>query len=442
MLNKVRSAIEKHGLLVPGEPVIVGLSGGADSCALLLSLHKLGCNVTALHVNHGIRGEEALRDEDFARSLCASLSIPFFCEKADIPAIASEKKLSLETAARIERYKLFNAYSKKLSAKIAVAHNKNDQAETVLMHLLRGSSLNGLCGMRYKNGSIIRPLLDVTRDEIEHFCRQNGVDFVTDSTNLEPDASRNVIRLEILPSMISLYPDAVSSITSCAELLSEYDTLIADTVDPLFDSLVTVAEDKVTLKITDIKHILRCELIKKALLALNGDLVDIEAVHIESIASLWEKQSGKEIFLPFCIRAKRIYSTVEFTYADKAFSAEYEFLPEKTYHWANGNISSRFVQTRISGDGSEYLDFDRLPPHVTLRTRKSGDRIKKLNCDGSCTLKKYFIDKKIPESIRDSIPLLACGSDILAVIGYTVADSVKITENTKNIINIFQGEKL
>ncbi len=441
MLNKIRAAIENHSLLAPGETVIVGLSGGADSCALLLSLRALGYSVCAIHVNHGIRGEEALRDEEFARSLCISLSVPFYCERIDIPRTASEKKLSTETAARIERYRIFEEYSKKLSAKIAVAHNKNDQAETVLMHLLRGSSLNGLCGMKYRNGNVIRPLLDVTRDEIEAYCKENGVDFVTDSTNLKTDASRNVMRLEILPTLTALYPDAVSSITSCARLLSEYDMFISDTVSSLFDTLAVVNDRTVALKITDVRYILRCELIKKALLTLNGDLVDIESSHIESIASLWEKQSGKEIYLPFNIRVKRIYSTVEFSFARQTFSAEYEFFPQKTYIWADGFVSSRFAESTKREANSEYLDFDQLPDHITLRTRRSGDRIKKLNCNGSCTLKKYFIDKKIPESIRDRIPLIACGNDILAVIGYTVSDDVKITKNTKKILNIYREEK-
>ena len=153
MLNTIKETIKKHSLLSENENVVVGFSGGADSALLTYALKKLNFNVTAVHIHHGIRGIEADRDLFFAQSFCEKYNIPFYSERIDVPAIASERKISIETAARQERYKIFEEYAKRFSAKIAVAHNKNDQAETVLMHLLRGSGLNGLCGIQYKNNN-------------------------------------------------------------------------------------------------------------------------------------------------------------------------------------------------------------------------------------------------------------------------------------------------
>ncbi len=438
MLNTVKKCIADNSLLEENQKVIIGFSGGADSVALLYALKSLGYNVLALHIEHGIRGDEALNDADFAKSFCEINDIEFYIEHINVPKFAQENGFSLETAARVERYRIFNKYSKKHSCPIAVAHNKNDQAETVLMHLLRGSGLNGLVGMKYKSGNIIRPLLDVSRDEIEVFNAKNNLNFVIDSTNLSNQYTRNKIRNTVIPVLNEAFnTNAVDSITQCSGILAEYNQFINSITEEYQKQYVTVDKNSVKLKIDNIPHVIYIELFKKCLEILSGNIIDIEKVHLENIYSLIDKESGKEIHLPYGIKAKRIYNEIVFADYEDDFAAEYPFEALKSYDWQDKTVKSEYTYKIISQPNSEYLDAEKLPVGLTLRTRKSGDYIFLLNSKGKCTLKKYFIDKKVPIDLRNNIPLLAKDGEILAILGCTVSDKVKITDKTKKILRIY-----
>lgn len=437
MLKKIKETIKKFNLIEDNKNVIVGFSGGADSAFLLYTLHTLKYNVFAVHVHHGIRGEEADRDVIFAENFCKKYSIPFAVEKTNIPEIAKKENISLETAARQERYKILNNYAKKHDGIIAVAHNKNDQAETVLMHLFRGSGLNGLCGMQYKNKNIIRPILNITRNEIEQFNIENNIEFILDSTNNCLEYSRNKIRLDIIPNIdANLGIDSINSITKCAETLFEYSNFIKYTVEEYAKKFIKIDEDNVILSITSLPHIIQTELIKKAIEYLKGDIVDIEKIHIDDVYLLTEKDSGKEIHLPHNIKAKRIYDKIYFYTAEENFSAEYNFEINKVFKWNNKKISSCFVNEYVDKPDIIHIDGDKMPKNLILRTRKVGDIFYPLGSSGKCTLKKYFIDKKIPSNLRNELPLLAKDNEIYAIIGYTVSEKVKITSETKKIIQV------
>ena len=296
MLDKIKKCIDQHNLLAENEKVIVGFSGGADSVALLFSLKTLGYNVIALHVEHGIRGDESLYDASFTKNFCKEKDIPFYIEHINVPEFAKNNGFSLETAARIERYRIFNEYSKKFQCPIAVAHNKNDQAETVLMHLLRGSGLNGLVGMKYRSDNIIRPILDVTRNEIEFFNAKNNLDFVNDSTNSSNDYTRNKIRNIVIPVLNDVVnANCVETITQCAEILSKYNEYINSVTEEYTKNYITYSKNKVELKITNIPYIIFIESIKKSIELLSGNIVDIEKTHLESMYSLSLNESGKEV---------------------------------------------------------------------------------------------------------------------------------------------------
>ncbi len=438
MLEKVKNCIVNNNLLNENDTVLVGFSGGADSVSLIFALKKLGYNVLALHVEHGIRGEEALQDELFAKNFCKEHNIPFYVEHINVPEFAKKNGFSLETAARIERHRIFNEYSKKFNCPIALAHNKNDQAETVLMHLLRGSGLNGLTGMKYISSNVIRPLLDVSRDEIEVFNAKNNLSFVTDSTNLSNDYTRNKIRNRIIPFLNEeLGIDCVDNITECASILQEYNSYIALVTKDYEDKYVTKNKNDVTLEIADIPRVIFIELIKRCLEIINGNIVDIEKVHLNNVFELTKKESGKEVHLPYGIKVKRIYNQLVFTNKTDDFSVEYDFIPEKEFSWQQNKINSCFTSLIIKDCICEHLDFDKLPENLTLRTRKIGDFIYPLGSKGKCTLKKYFIDKKIPLSLRNSVPLLAKDNEIYAIIGYTVTEKAKITDSTKKILKIY-----
>ena len=203
MLDKALSAVEKYNMLSPGAAVIAAVSGGADSMAMLLFLMKISerysLSLTVAHVNHGLRGEEARRDEEYVRSFCEKNSLRFEVLHADVATLAKQSGETCEECGRRVRYEFFESIDK--NAKIATAHTASDNAETMLFNLARGSSLKGLCGIPPVRGNIIRPLIFCTREDIEVFCRENSLDFVTDSTNLTLDYSRNKIRHIAVPAL-------------------------------------------------------------------------------------------------------------------------------------------------------------------------------------------------------------------------------------------------
>ena len=438
MLTKVKNTIDKHSMLTEGQTVLVGFSGGADSCALLYSLYKLGYNVIAIHVEHGIRGKEALDDANFAKDLCSALNIQCFIEHVNIPKLAKELNISTETAARRERYRIFNEYSKQFSAPIAVAHNKNDQAETVLMHLLRGSSLNGLCGMKYISGNIIRPLMCISREEIEDFNKANNIDYRTDSTNLLTEYTRNKVRLQIMPLLEETFSGSLNSIVSCAESLSQYNTYIQEQVEQYAKDYISKIDEGIVLRIGNVTRVIYFELIKKSLHLLNGHLTDIEGSHLEDIFQLCQKNSGKEIHLPYNTTAKRVYDEILFFNNAESIEYCYDLSLGSTYDFGNFNVRTELTNSAEKQNDCELLDFDKLPKDLTVRTRQSGDYIYPLGSPGKCTLKKYFINKKIPSTERADIPLLAQGSEVFAILGYTVSEKAKLTEKTKNILKFFK----
>lgn len=240
MLNKVREYIEKNCLLESGKRYLVALSGGADSVCLLLVLRQLGYQVEAVHCNFLLRGDESHRDEAFARNLCEKQGVPFHVIHFDTRTYAELHKVSIEMAARDLRYQYFEQLRKDIGAEaICVAHHQDDSVETILMNLLRGTGIHGLSGIKPRNGHILRPLLCVSRKEIEEWLNQQNQDYVTDSTNLKDDVIRNKLRLNLIPQLQDVYPNAVNSILKTAQHVSEattiYDHYIEQTLSRLVD---------------------------------------------------------------------------------------------------------------------------------------------------------------------------------------------------------------
>ena len=226
MLNKVREYIEKHRLLESGRRYLVALSGGADSVCLLLVLKQLGYQVEAVHCNFLLRGDESHRDEAFARRLCEQQNIPFHAIHFDTRTYASLHKISIEMAARELRYQYFEQLRKDIDAEaICVAHHQDDSVETILLNLLRGTGIHGLSGIKPRNGHILRPLLCVSRADIEKWLKEQQQDYVTDSTNLHDDVLRNKLRLNIIPLLSSTFPSATESILKTAKNIGEATTI-------------------------------------------------------------------------------------------------------------------------------------------------------------------------------------------------------------------------
>ena len=322
--EKVRQTIRRHDMLAPGESVLVGISGGADSVCLLHVLWalqgELGIRVLAAHVNHGIRGEEADRDQEFVRSLCARWDVPLFEENIQVRELAKEEGISLETAGRLARYRFFSRIAGEQGiTKTATAHNRNDQAETVLMRILRGTGIDGLAGIQYcRRDGVIRPLLDVEREEIEAYCAAHGLRYCTDSTNGENSYTRNRIRNQLIPELQAQFnPGIVQTLSVLAENMAEDGGFIDGYTRRLYRRINSPAPAKkpVVLDIASLAMVEPCVRIRLVRLAARdamGDAYALERRHVDAVLDLLEKETGAQAELPGGLRAAVRYGWLAF----------------------------------------------------------------------------------------------------------------------------------
>lgn len=326
MVEKVYRFIKQNNMFDGCNNIIAGISGGADSVCLMLVLTriiKLGrypIKLTGVHVNHGIRGEEASRDERFAMDFCKGLGVECKTVHIDIPKLVKEQGLSEEEAGRIERYRIFNevAASMQGNSRIAVAHHMNDQAETVLMNMFRGSSLAGISGIKPVRDNIIRPLLCVDRQQIESFLKECAQDYITDSTNLDNDYTRNKLRNTLIPFIQNnINRQAPQHICMAAQDISEAEEYISAQADRLYNERVTVEYDS-TGNVTgadidisgDCDRFLLRYVIRRVIGMIAGRLKDVYKTHIMAVVSLADMQTGRQIDMPYSIIAKRKYNCI------------------------------------------------------------------------------------------------------------------------------------
>ena len=441
---KVERFIEENALLERGSSVLVGLSGGADSVALLSILTGLapryGWTVRAAHFNHGIRGVGAEEDALFCRDLCEEKGVPFYLETADVPAYASENGLSIETAGRILRYEFLGRIKKKTgSARIAVAHHMNDNAESILLHLVRGSGLAGLTGMKPERDDIIRPLLAVSKKEIEDYLDEEGLLYRMDETNLIPEGSRNRMRLDVLPYLERhINPAIVPTLCSMSELLAQDEAYLSAEAKARYEA-AKCEGGFLREPISLLPYPIKTRVIRMAL-AEAGAIVDIERVHVEAVAELLEARTGAKLTLPH-IEAWISYDAIKFGDAKP--------MPPFETPLRKGLIvtpAGLFRAERLDGDDFErsrlicYMDLDKLealgePP--VIRTRKDGDRFRPVGAPGRRKLKDYLIDRTVERKERDELPLIACGSEVLFVPGHAASETVMVEKGvTKRMLRV------
>ncbi|MBO4562942.1 MAG: tRNA lysidine(34) synthetase TilS [Clostridia bacterium] len=436
---RVERYIEENELLPNGSSVLVGLSGGADSVALLTVLCKLaprhGWTVRAAHFNHGIRGVGAEEDELFCRDLCEDRGVPCYFETGDVPAYARDNGLSIETAGRILRYEFLERMREKTGCgAVAVGHHMDDNAESILLHLVRGSGLAGLVGIKPKRDCIIRPLLGVRKKEIEDFLETEGVLHCTDETNLLPEGSRNRMRLDVLPYLEKhINPAVVPTLCGMSELLAQDEAYLAEEAKKAYDA--AKCERGLLRKPVDaLPYPIKTRVIRMAL-ADAGAIVDIERVHVEAVAELLKARTGARLTLPR-IEAWTSYDLIKFGNPKPAEPFNIQL--------REGMISTpagfmRVVVTkgtegfRKSSDVC-FLDMDKMEQlngAPVIRTRQKGDRFQPVGSPGGRKLKEYLIDRKVERDKRDQIPLIACGSEVLYVAGYATSELAKVDENTE-----------
>ena len=456
-IDKIKAVIKDNELIKEGERVVVGVSGGADSVCLLLVLKEimpLEC-ITAVHINHGIRGDEAARDEDFVLQLCKRQGIRLEIRRLDVPLFARENKISEEEAGRVLRYRVFEEIRLLYKAdKIAVAHNLNDVAETFLMNLSRGSGITGLTGIKLRSGVLIRPLIKTSRAEIEGIVTYLGESFITDSTNNSLIYTRNRIRKRVIPELEEVNERAVSHINDACERLEKIEGYIIKEAANTYKSYVTKGKDIfISNEILTLDEVIIEEVLHKALSEAAGRARDIGSVHISYLLELFSKQVGREIDLPYQVRAFREYKGIRLKgSANKSESGEsIQMLPELLLHTEDvegiSTVASEEDNIRLTfEDGSvknlsqnsciRWFDYDKIAENVMVRFKEEGDFLVISPEGDKKKLKKYFVDSKIPSDKRGGIPLVVSGNDVLWIIGYRTGEGARITKSTKKLLKM------
>ena len=456
-IDKIKAVIKDNELIKESERVVVGVSGGADSVCLLLVLKEimpLEC-ITAVHINHGIRGDEAARDEDFVLQLCKRHDIKLEIRRLDVPLFARENKISEEEAGRVLRYRVFEEIRLLYKAdKIAVAHNLNDVAETFLMNLSRGSGITGLTGIKLRSGVLIRPLIKTSRTEIEEIVTYLGEGFITDSTNNSLIYTRNRIRKRVIPELEEVNERAVSHINDACERLEKIEGYIIKEASKAYKSYVTKGKDIfISSEILTLDEVIIEEVLHKALSEAAGRARDIGSVHISYLLELFSKQVGREIDLPYQVRAFREYKGIRLKGStNKSESGEsIQVLPELLLHTEDvegistvaseeDNISLTFedgsVKNLSQNSCIRWFDYDKITENVMLRFKEEGDFLVISPEGDKKKLKKYFVDSKIPSDKRAGIPLVVSGNDVLWIIGYRTGEGTRITKSTKKLLKM------
>lgn len=475
MVNKVLDYCEQYHMIASGDVVVTGVSGGADSVCLLFMLlairEKVPFHLAVAHVNHGLRKEAAM-EAAYVHELCENRGIPFYLKEADMAGYAREASLSEEEAGRQIRYAFFREIlilegtrhqTEEAKWKIAVAHNRNDRAETMLFHLFRGTGLAGLCGIPAVNGRIIRPLLCLDRQEIEAYLKNEKIRYYTDSTNQEDHYARNRIRHHILPyAEDEICRSAVAHMNQTAENLRLAEIYLGKQTEEAAERCVlpagnVAAECQEKEPADSGKQIrldldafikedpyLRGRILHLFVERLAGQRKDITAAHLEGIERLFLSEKNGELNLPYEItvyknyrmgmlvrgkqkkqRKKPVVITGDGIYqADGLGEVEVTvFSYEKT-----GNIPEKRY--------TKWFDYDKIKNTVQIRTRRPGDRIQVQSGGGHKKLKDYLIDSKIPQNQRDSLVLLADGKEIIWVVGMRISEAYKITQETKRILSM------
>lgn len=436
--------IEKYNLIESGDRIVVGLSGGADSCALLHSLSTMfeGTDVKlfAAHLNHGIRKEEAKRDQLYSEDFSKRCLVDFVTKEVDVPSYARENKISDEMAGRALRYDFFYEVCEKYNCnKIAVAHNKNDNAETILLNLIRGTGSNGFEGIKPKNGKIIRPLINTSRKEIEEYSLQNKIEYVTDSTNLSDIYARNIIRNQILPKMNEINSAAIDNILRFSDIISQENSFINGYIKN--SDLITTVGDSLQIdrKKFELLHpAIRRRTLLKAIIDFRGSTVNISMKQIDAL-SLNIKTGNTFTFGSECkatVNATHILFTKQ---ASDEICYEYRIsIPGKIKIKEIGSeYKFEYVTNYVHRQNSLCISADNLDEKdVFIRSRQPGDTFVPYGMKGSKKIKSFFIDAKIPAYERQNFPLLVNKSEICCIFPLRVSENYKVTESTKKILMI------
>jgi tRNA(Ile)-lysidine synthase len=500
--SRVIDFIEQYSLVSPEETVVVGVSGGADSVCLLHVLAKwrkgLGIDLHIAHLNHQLRGVESEADAKYVSDLAGSLGIPVTIDRQDVADYRLGRNLSVEEAARELRYAFFTRVAEEVGAnRIAIGHTRDDQVETILMHILRGTGIKGLCGlapcspMTYEsqgttfpaeplsvatgqrsNLLVIRPLLDISREETTSYCQEHQLDPRIDSSNVSLSFFRNRIRLQLLPLLRQYNPSVDQALLRLADIAKEGNAFIEQQASGLWDGVTRQENNAIYLdrkQIASLPIALQRQLLRTTVTRLTGDTRDIEASHIEAARSLLDKPVGKRISLPHGIICQGGYDEIVIASPPSVISSEAwqsqlpscpfpslsgEFplkVPGKTV-FPGWKVIASIIRERedslplrdtlITSEGTYrsnlVADFDlhKTGTELFVRQRRPGNRFQPLGMNIPKKLQEFMVDAKIPRSWRGHIPIVCSLQQIIWVVGWRIDDRVKVNEASKEILRL------
>ncbi|AGB40148.1 tRNA(Ile)-lysidine synthetase [Halobacteroides halobius DSM 5150] len=464
LIEKVKTTIEKYQLLTTGDQVLVGVSGGPDSLALAHILKQLQkdyqLDLHIAHLNHQLRGKRAKQDAEFVKKITSKWQLPVTIESYDVKSYQQEHSLSLEDAARKIRYNFFfNLLDKLNFDKIAVGHHADDQAETVLMKFLRGAGLKGLGGMAPQNEKIIRPLIELSKSQLQDYCSKYELNPRFDETNAESIQQRNKIRLELLPLLKEDYNNnLVATLNRTAQICRTEDDFLSQQAAQLLEKIIIKQNtEQLILDVEDFVELhvaLQRRLIREAIKTLQNDYKNIYYQHIENILELVVAQkTGKKIELPGDLIVRLNYNQLIFSQKQlvtkrndfrKLISIGQFKIPELKIKIKSKIVDSDYPwQKELDNPQFGFFDYNKIGSQFYLRTRKEGDRFYPLGMQGSKKVKDFFIDQKIALWKRDQIPLFVTEKDdIFWVGGLRIDNRFKITNSTTQILAVEIKEEL
>jgi tRNA(Ile)-lysidine synthase len=454
LLEKFTKFIEQHQLIKKDDYVLAAVSGGIDSVVLLQLLVRLSdllhLKLQIVHLNHGLRGKQADRDQQFVEQLAKDYNIAIITRKVSVPKFIAKKNLSEEQGARVLRYRFFEQTLKKTGADcMALGHQADDQVETVIDHFLRGSGVKGLTGMPARRDKFVRPLLFATRQEIETYAKLHSLHYVIDTTNAMPKYRRNRIRHELIPYLKQHFNPAIEKIVlRSASIMNEVEMYLNDQARLALEKcLLNIKKNKIILDIDAFLNyfiLIQKYMLFQLLDRLQLDRSILTTQKLDRILKLIrEQKSGTKTQLNSEWEAWIDHNQLVFLKATIE-DFEIEVRINKIYPLSNCELKfgTRLLEKdQIPGQFSndrevEYIDYDKIQGRLKIRSFRAGDRFRPLNLKGQKKLSDYFIDQKIPRHKRKEIPLLVCDSGIVWIMGYQIDDRFKITSQTRQILRL------
>lgn len=470
LIRRCEKTIREAGMINPGEAVLIGVSGGPDSVALLHVLIALSSfhnyRLGIAHLNHGLRGAEAERDAQFAESLAKKHHLPYYLEKKDLIAEKNFSGWSLEEAGREARYRFFHRIAEECGYDhIAVGHHREDDAELILMNLIRGSGPTGIGGIRPVGKTrVIRPLIHAARDEILDFLHSREIEYVYDHTNDDTVFRRNHVRRHLIPSLKKYNPRIVETLNRLGEVLRTESQWIDSITESLLGEMIIERNPQMLViqrEMVDGLHMaLRRRVIRRAIMEVKGDLRRIGFSHIDAIITLvGNDRKTAQIDLPDRVRVVRDNSRLILAREKKSLrspdlSGRRRFLTDFEYRITREQaesteirireINSRMTLTRMPREAlaslpvgkSTAVDWECLDFPLLIRNAQPGDRFIPLGMRGTQKLKSFFINNKVPETVRGRIPLVVSGQRIIWIAGFRIDERVRISGATENILKI------